>query len=72
MNNKQRKTSRTASDDKSIPKKKWLALTAVGVALLLIPRRSSHRDNSLGSNNAAKKTDNTSNNHKVNNQTDTD
>ena len=72
MTNRQRKTNPTASDHKSIPKKKWLALTAVGVALLLIPRRSSRRDNSLGSNNAAEKTENTSNNHKVNNETDTD
>ncbi len=72
MTNKQRKTNPTTSDNKSIRKKKWLALTTVGVALLLIPRRSSRRDNSLDGYNAAKKTDNTSNNHKVNNQTDTD
>ena len=54
MNNKQRKTSRTASDDKPTLKKKWLALTAVGIALLLIPRRSSRKDsqvNSHASNN---------------------
>ena len=35
--NESRKGSKTNS------KKKWLALTAVGVALLLIPRRSSRK-----------------------------
>ncbi len=30
-------------DSKTNSKKKWLALTAVGVALLLIPRRSSRK-----------------------------
>lgn len=30
-------------DSKMNSKKKWLALTAVGVALLLIPRRSSRK-----------------------------
>lgn len=54
MTNKQRKTNLTVSDNKSISKKKWLALTAVSVALLLIPRRSSRKDsqvNSHASNN---------------------
>ena len=76
MNNKQRNTSRTASDNKPTLKKKWLALTAVGIALLLIPRRSSRKDSSFDaaadaadsvSDHTAKNTRNTSNNHKANN-----
>ncbi|MDN5565155.1 MAG: hypothetical protein L0G25_00025 [Psychrobacter sp.] len=36
----------THIDDKPVHKKKWLALTAVGIALLLIPRRSSRKASS--------------------------
>lgn len=63
MNNKESTTSRTASDSKPINKKKWLALTAVGAALLLIPRRSSRQNSHLAIDN----TNNISNN-KANNK----
>lgn len=77
MTNKQRKTNLTVSDNKSISKKKWLALTAVSVALLLIPRRSSRQDSPLGTansvnDNTAKSTGNKSNNHEVHNENATD
>ncbi len=77
MNDRQRNTSRTASDNKPTLKKKWLALTAVGIALLLIPRRSSRQDSPLGTansvnDNTAKSTGNKSNNHEVHNENATD
>ena len=40
------KIMNTHIDDKPMPKKKWLTLTAVGIALLLIPRRSSRKASS--------------------------
>lgn len=34
----------SSNDNPAGNKKKWLTLTAVGIALLLIPRRSSHQN----------------------------
>ncbi len=38
------------TNGKAINKKKWLALTAVGAALLLIPRRSSRQASYVDTN----------------------
>ncbi len=62
------------SNNKQVNKKKWLALTAVGVALLLIPRRSSRQDADVGIDVSTDTTKDTEANKELNKNelTDTD